>query len=1032
LNHYRSSLLLCTCTMCVSVGALEVKKKLEEELEKHNLQDEIEIILIGSSWLCTRGPTLIVRPDGVVYQYLKAEDVPHLVEEHLLKGRPVKALMYVSPEEKAPIPRLQDIPFYKDQRLIALWNRGIIDPDVIEEYIARDGYRGLLKALKMTPEQVVQEIKSSGLRGRGGAGFSTGLKWELCRRSPDTKRYLICNADEGDPGAFMDRSIIEADPHSLIEGMLIGGYAISAQQGYVYIRIEYPLAIKRLTRALAQAREAGLVGKDILGTGFDFDIEIFRGAGAFVCGEETALIFSIEGEPAEPRQRPPFPVEKGLFGHPTVINNVETFANVPRIINFGAEWFSAIGTEKSKGTKVFSLAGDINNAGLVEVPMGITLREMIYDIGGGIPKGKKFKAVQIGGPSGGVVPSRLLDLPVDYERLQEAGVIMGSGGMIIADEDTCMVDLAKYFLKFTNDESCGKCTSCREGSQAMLEVLSRISEGNGREGDIEFLTELGQAIKDASQCGLGQTLPNPVLSTLTYFRDEYEAHIKYKKCPAVVCRGIISSPCQYLCPIGQNVPAYVAHIARGEFDKAVEVVRRDNPLPLVCGRVCHHPCETRCKAGEWGDPIAIRALKRFVSDYEMARGIKLPEPKEKIYTEKVAIVGSGPAGLTCGYYLAQSGYDVTIFEAESVPGGMLSSCIPEYRLPRDILAREIEGIEKAGVRIQTGRRIDDLDDLKKQGFKAIFVATGAHKGLKMGIPGENTKGVLDAVEFLKAANAGKKIDLGDKVAVIGGGNAAIDAARTALRLGSKEVTIIYRRTKNEMPADPEEVDSAIEEGIGIQMLAAPVEVISSDGKLKSIKAVRMRLGEFDASGRRRPLPIEGSEYTLDLDSMIYAISQEPDLSFLKPASDIKTTKWNTVVVDPETYATNQEGVFAGGDVASGPATVTEAMAAGKIAAGFIHKYLRGRPLVREYKVIEQDLFVEPPKLSEEEAERLVEMKRAQMPALEMSERRSHFKEVLLGLAAENAVNEARRCLRCDQAAKQEIQNAKSTKIGAAK
>ncbi len=532
--------MLCTCTMCVSVGALKIKKRLEEELAKHGLLDEIQIITTGSSWLCTKGPTLIVQPDDVVYQLLEEDDIPFLVEEHFLKGRPVKSLMYISPKDLKPIEKLQEIPFYHDQRLIALWNRGMIDPDSIDEYIARDGYKAMAKALlKMTPEEVISEIKKSGLRGRGGAGFPTGVKWELCRKNPGDQKYLICNADEGDPGAFMDRSIIEADPHSLIEGMVIAAYAIGANKGYVYVRTEYPLAIERLMIATPQARKYGLLGKDIFGSGFDFDIEIFRGAGAFVCGEETSLIHSIEGRPAEPRQKPPFPVQSGLFGKPTVINNVETLACVPRIINFGAEWFAKIGTETSKGTKVFSLAGNINNAGLVEVPMGITLREMVFTIGGGIPGGKQFKAVQTGGPSGGVIPASMLDLPIDYERLQEADAIMGSGGMIVMDEDSCMVDIAKYFIEFTMDESCGKCSSCREGIRAMHEVLVRICEGNGQEGDIEFLEELGTAIKESSMCGLGQTAPKPVLSSIRHFRDEYIAHIREKKCPAKACNALI-------------------------------------------------------------------------------------------------------------------------------------------------------------------------------------------------------------------------------------------------------------------------------------------------------------------------------------------------------------------------------------------------------------------------------------------------------------------------------------------------------------
>ena len=540
MKTYRTHLMLCAGTGCVSNNSFKIKEALEKEIKKHSLQDEILVVMTGCNGFCAVGPVMIVKPDGIFYQNLIEEDIPYLVEEHFLKGRPVQKLMYFPPKEKEVIPKMMDIGFFAHQTLIALKNRGLIDPEKINEYIARDGYRALAKALtSMSPEQVIKEIKDSGLRGRGGAGFPTGLKWEFCRKSPGNDKYIICNADEGDPGAFMDRSIIESDPHLVLEGMIIGAYGIGANQGYVYIRNEYPLAMKRLEIAIDQARQYGLLGESIFESGFNFDIRIQKGAGAFVCGEETSLIASIEGKPPEPRQRPPFPAQSGVWGKPTNINNVETWATVPTIIFRGAKWFSAIGTEKSKGTKVFSLVGKINNTGLVEVPMGITLKEIIYDIGGGIPGGKKFKAVQTGGPSGGCIPADLINLPVDYEQLIKVGSIMGSGGMIVMDEDTCVVDIARYFLKFTNDESCGKCSSCREGSEALLEILNKICSGEGEEEDIIFLEELGKAIKDASLCGLGQTLPNPVLSTLQYFRNEYEAHIKEKKCPAGVCKALI-------------------------------------------------------------------------------------------------------------------------------------------------------------------------------------------------------------------------------------------------------------------------------------------------------------------------------------------------------------------------------------------------------------------------------------------------------------------------------------------------------------
>jgi NADP-reducing hydrogenase subunit HndC len=536
----RIDLMVCTGTGCVAGGGFRIKEVLEEELRKQNLENEVSVIITGCNGFCGQGPLLVVQPDQIFYGWLKPEDIPFLVEEHFLKGRPVKKFMFVPEEKKEPVPLLTDIPFFKKQMLIVLRNKGLIDPEKIEEYVARDGYAALEKVLtSMKPEEVIKEVMNSGLRGRGGAGFPTGLKWSLCREAAGSPKYLVCNCDEGDPGAYMDRSVFESDPHSVLEGLTIAAFAIGASKGYIYVRTEYPLAIKRILLAISQAKDCGLIGKNILGTDFDFDVEVREGSGAFVCGEETSLIHSLEGKTPEPRQRPPFPVQSGVWGCPTVINNVETLANVPVIILRGADWFSKVGTVTSKGTKIFSLVGKINNTGLIEVPMGITIREIVYEIGGGIPGNKKFKAIQTGGPSGGCIPATHIDVPIDYESLTQAGSMMGSGGMIVMDEDTCSVDVAKFFVQFTNDESCGKCTTCRDGSEAMLEVLTRITRGQGREGDIEFLEELGLAVKDASMCGLGTTLPNPVLSTIRYFGDEYQAHIKEKRCPALVCKDLI-------------------------------------------------------------------------------------------------------------------------------------------------------------------------------------------------------------------------------------------------------------------------------------------------------------------------------------------------------------------------------------------------------------------------------------------------------------------------------------------------------------
>jgi NADH:ubiquinone oxidoreductase subunit F (NADH-binding)/(2Fe-2S) ferredoxin len=542
MEKYRANLLICAGTGCVASGTPKVRAALQEELEKKGLTGEIKIVLTGCNGFCAEGPVMLVYPEGIFYQRLTVDEVPKLVEEHFLKGRPYEKLMFKEPEKRTAIPSMNEIPFFKHQVLRVLRNKGLIDPESIEEYIGRDGYMAAAKALtEMTPEDVIKVIKDSGLRGRGGAGFPTGLKWEFASKSVADVKYMLCNGDEGDPGAFMDRSVMEADPHSVIEGMIIGARAIGASKGVIYVRAEYPLAVARLQKAIDICYEQGLLGKDILGSGMDFDLEIYLGAGAFVCGEETALMRSIEGQRGMPRPRPPFPAHKGLWDKPSVLNNVETLAQVSPIILNGADWYRALGTEKSAGTKVFALTGDIRNVGLVEVPMGIPLRTIIYDIGGGMKnRKKKFKAVQLGGPSGGCIPEHLIDIPVTYEDIVETGAIMGSGGMVVMDEDTCMVSTAKFFLEFTADESCGKCTPCRVGTRVMLDMLTDITEGKGKEGDIETLEDLSRDIIATSLCGLGQTAPNPVLTTIRYFRDEYESHIKDHWCKAGICSDLCS------------------------------------------------------------------------------------------------------------------------------------------------------------------------------------------------------------------------------------------------------------------------------------------------------------------------------------------------------------------------------------------------------------------------------------------------------------------------------------------------------------
>ena len=592
MDIYRAHVLCCGGTGCTSSGSAQIIERFEQKIKEAGLEKEVKVVRTGCFGLCEAGPVVIVYPEGTFYSRVKVEDVDEIVSEHLLKGRHVQHLVYTdhATHEQNANKGLQDINFYKHQKRVALRNCGVIDPENIDEYLAFDGYKALEKALtSMTREQVIDEILKSGLRGRGGGGFPTGLKWKFTYSSQADQKYVACNADEGDPGAFMDRSVLEGDPHCVLEAMAIAGYAIGASEGYIYVRAEYPIAVKRLEIAIAQAHEYGLLGENIFGTGFNFDIKIRLGAGAFVCGEETALMRSIEGKRGEPTPRPPFPAVKGLFGKPTMLNNVETYANVAQIILKGADWFASMGTERSKGTKVFALGGKIVNSGLVEVPMGTTLREIIYDIGGGCPNGKKFKAVQTGGPSGGCLPAELLDTPVDYDNLIAAGSMMGSGGMIVMDEDNCMVDIARFFLDFTVSESCGKCTPCRIGTRRMLEILERITEGKGEDGDIEKLETLAKNIKASALCGLGQTAPNPVLSTLKYFRDEYEAHIYEKRCPAGHCRKLLKysidpalckgcSLCSKVCPVGA---------ISGEIRKPFVI---DSTKCIKCGA-----CQEKCR-----------------------------------------------------------------------------------------------------------------------------------------------------------------------------------------------------------------------------------------------------------------------------------------------------------------------------------------------------------------------------------------------------------------------------------------------------
>ena len=1003
---YRAHVLVCAGAGCVSCGCEEVAQSLQSEIDRLGLTNEVKVVLTGCMGSCNLGPVAAVVPEGVFYERLTPDGIKKIAEEHLLKGRVVEEFMHHAGDEVCD--KMSDVPFFKLQKKIVLRNCGMIDPGNIEEYIARDGYSALAKALgEMTPQQVIDQVKASGLRGRGGGGFPAGTKWQFTANAEGDQKFVLCNADEGDPGAFMDRSVLEGDPHSLIEAMTIAGYAIGSHQGYVYVRAEYPLAIERLSRAIQQAREWGFLSSNILETGFGFDLDIRIGAGAFVCGEETALMASIEGKRGEPRPRPPFPAISGLWQSPTLLNNVETYANITWIITNGAEEFAKIGNEGSKGTKVFALAGAIQNTGLVEVPMGTPLGDLIFDIGGGVRDGKKFKAAQAGGPSGGCIPAEHLNVAMDYDALKELGAMMGSGGLIVMDENTCMVDLARYFLDFIQDESCGKCTPCRIGTKRMLEILDRICHGLGQEGDIELLIDLGTQIRDSALCGLGQTAPNPVLSTIRYFRHEYEAHIRDKKCPACVCNALFEAPCSHTCPAGTSVPKYIALISHRRFNDALRLIRDHNPFVSVCGRVCNAPCEGKCRRAQIDEPLSIRGLKRFASD-QAERGM-LPMPStivSKSAGKKVAIIGGGPSGLTCAYHLARLGVKSTIFEAEAIAGGMLVTAIPPYRLPRNVIASEIEMIKSLGVEIKLNSRVDKAayEQIKKD-YDAVYVATGADKGWTLGIPGEDLDGVYDAITFLKDVNLGvNSISIGEKVAVVGGGNSAIDAARTSLRKGAKKVTVLYRRLKADMPAEPEEIHEAELEGIEIRYLALPVEAVGENGKVKSLKVQPLELAEFDKSGRRKPRPIEGGAFDLPVDTVITALSQEPTLDYLDEA--VKLSRGGTVKTEGASMKTSADGIFAGGDVVSGPWTVIGAIGDGIKAAVSIDRYLGGTG-----ELASDSATIEIPD-APEDVDDIIETPRV-CGNLVCVENRVGMTEVDLGYSREQALREAARCLRCD-------------------
>jgi NADH-quinone oxidoreductase subunit F len=1001
-------ILVCAGGGCLASGSDKVITALRDEVLKQKLAGKVSVTAVGCMGLCVEGPVMLMVDDMTFYQRVKPEDAAEIIKNHAVGGKIIDRLVARDAKGDKAVACINDIDFFKKQTKIVLRNCGRIDPESIDEALNVGVYQALGKVLDgMTPDDVINEMKGSGLRGRGGAGFPTWMKWNFTRQTPADQRYMLCNADEGDPGAYMDRSVLEGDPHSLIEGMIIGAYAIGASQGYVYVRAEYPLAVARLQKAIDDANVHGLLGENILGSGFSFNLEIRMGSGAFVCGEETALMASIEGKRGEPRPRPPFPAQKGLWGKPTVLNNVETFSNVPAIIGKGAAWYASFGTEKSKGTKVFALAGAVRNTGLVEVPVGTPLGELIYDIGGGIVNNKPFKAAQLGGPSGGCIPRQHLNVPLDYESLSELGAIMGSGGLIVMDDDACMVDVARFFIEFVQEESCGKCVPCRVGTKRMLEILTRICAGQGHMEDIDRLIELGEFIKQGSLCGLGQTAPNPVLSTLRHFREEYVEHIRDRHCRAGVCASLVRAPCQSACPAGVDIPGFVSLVGEKRYDEALKLHRNRNPFASVCARVCFHTCEDKCRRASLDNSVSIRGIKRFMVDQE--NEMQLPEVRENAENakKKIAIIGGGPAGISCAFFLARLGYKPVVFEKEARPGGMLVQAIPAYRLPRETLAREIRLIENMGVKIKTGKTLGKdftIQSLRDEGYDAVFVGIGAPEGIRVELPGSDAKGVADAMAFLREYNIRGSVPVGKKVVVIGGGNAAIDAARTAIRLGAETVTVLYRRTREEMPAYAEEIEEALQEGVTIEALTAPEEIIAAKGKVAGVKCRHMRLGEFDRSGRRRPEADQDETFIVAADQVIMAVGQMLDGSVFGGALALDERGW--VKADPVTGKTSLEGVFAGGDSVTGPMSVVHAIGDGERAAVGIDLLLSGAKhafwRTEQENTTDYDPDSDPAPYPRE--------KLRMMP---VDKRRSNFDEVEQSWNESEAVRQARRCLRCD-------------------
>ena len=939
----QSQIRICYGASCIASGARRVKQALENAMQRQGLTRRARLCEVGCMGPCSGGP--VVAIGDVFYEHVRPEDCNDLVVQHLGKGQPVERLTHKRPDGRH-VARTDDIEFFRRQTKVVLSRCGRIDPQRLDDYIGLEGYEALSRVLQAKdPGGVVSELKASGLRGRGGAGFATWKKWDFTRRAEGEEKFVVCNADEGDPGAFMDRSILEGDPHSVIEGMLIAAYVIGAHEG-LHLRPSRVSAGGRATEDCAVAGpRAGASGQRHSRFGVRLRpgnphgfrrVRLRRGDRAVDVDRRATAVSRVPG------RRSRRSAASGV--DPRCSTTSRPMPTSRRSCCTGAPGMPPTGPRGARGRKSLRWPARSRTRAWSRCPSACRSGDLIYDIGGGIPSGKEFKAAQIGGPSGGCIPKQHLNVPLDYESLAELGAIMGSGGLIVMDEDSCMVDVARFFLEFVQEESCGKCVPCRVGTKRMLEILNRICEGRGEEADVDQLIQLGEMIKETSLCGLGQTASNPVLSTIRHFGHEYIEHIRDKHCRAGVCPSLVYAPCSSACPANVDIPGYVSLVAEKRYAEALRLHRERNPFPAICSRVCFHTCEDKCRRSTLDEPVSIRGVKRFMVDQEVT--IQLPEVRENPENarRKIAIIGAGPAGLSCAYFLARLGYQPKIYEAEPRPGGMLVQAIPAYRLPREIVAREVRMIENMGVEILTEKKLGrdfTLKSLRAQGCEAVYLAMGAPLGVGLGVPGENAQGITDALNFLRIYNLRGSARVGRNVVVIGGGNSAIDAARSAVRLGAEQVTVVYRRSREAMPAYKEEIEEALHEGVKLQLLTAPTEVIVENGQAMGIRCQPVRLGEFDRSGRRRPEE-SGEAFVIPADQILVAIGQSLEAQRFCDETILETRGGGLLVADPVTGQTSHKWIFAGGDAVSGPSSVVEAVAAGERAAVGIDRFLTGR------------------------------------------------------------------------------------------